>query len=393
MPEPLNIPIVVAFNQNYCLPAGVALHSMLTHAAHTHENTPLFYKIHCLVQGVDATHKAKLEQGLASFRDFSSVEFIDIESATSHKPQATSHKPQATSHKPQATSHSVAEKFNILFKSLSPFAQKRFSPLILTRFILPSLFPQYDKIIMCDVDVVFAGDISGSYFMLDIESRYCLAVAKEVRETQNVADLIKTRQISMVAENMPLHILTHRQWQILHDHPFNIGFAVYNLKAWRTHDIEDHCVAFFTKNGHGLYCPEQDTLTLLCYQNILELPHTYNANPHHFQLENHPIRQTIKDPQEVIMWHFYGPDKPWNPESFHAAQFWIAALLRTTLAPVYFENYYSWLKDHNFKNHFIRLESLITKKFLAGYVFYKIQRIVKRSWIKFCLWWKLKRLS
>ncbi|WP_285693264.1 glycosyltransferase, partial [Helicobacter ailurogastricus] len=96
MPEPLNIPIVVAFNQNYCLPAGVALHSMLTHAAHTHENTPLFYKIHCLVQGVDATHKAKLEQGLASFRDFSSVEFIDIESATSHKPQATSHKRQET---------------------------------------------------------------------------------------------------------------------------------------------------------------------------------------------------------------------------------------------------------------------------------------------------------
>ncbi|WP_285653323.1 glycosyltransferase, partial [Helicobacter ailurogastricus] len=314
-----------------------------------------------------------------------------------HLPEATSHKPQATSHKPQATSHSVAEKFEILFKSLSPFAQKRFSSLILTRFILPSLFPQYDKIIMCDVDVVFTQDMSASYFALDAESPYYLAAAKEFRRDASVADLIETRQIWAITAGMPTsrHFLSQEQWQIIYKNPFNTGFVVFNLKAWRAHNLEEQCVAFFSQKGHGLFCPEQDTLTLLCHQNILELPSTYNTNPCDFGVKEHSRHQGIKDPKEVIMWHFYSADsdKPWKPENFHTAQIWINALLHTPFAPTYFENYYNWLKDNDLRAHFIRFESLLTKRFLMGYILYKIQRIAKRSWLKFCLWWKLKRLS
>ncbi|WP_162982731.1 glycosyltransferase family 8 protein, partial [Helicobacter vulpis] len=73
------IPIVMAFDQNYYLPAGVAMHSMLTYAARVRGGTPLFYKIHCLVQGLDTAHKATLQNVLMAFKDFSSLEFHDLD--------------------------------------------------------------------------------------------------------------------------------------------------------------------------------------------------------------------------------------------------------------------------------------------------------------------------
>ncbi len=70
------IPIVVAFDNNYCIPAGVSLYSMLAHAKR--ERVKLFYQIHCLVEDLSTENIAKLEETIAPFSAFSSIEFLDI---------------------------------------------------------------------------------------------------------------------------------------------------------------------------------------------------------------------------------------------------------------------------------------------------------------------------
>lgn len=72
------VPIVVAFDNNYCIPAGVSLYSMLANAKRERERVKLFYQIHCLVEGLSAENIAKLEETIAPFSAFSSIEFLDI---------------------------------------------------------------------------------------------------------------------------------------------------------------------------------------------------------------------------------------------------------------------------------------------------------------------------
>ncbi|GAA7536972.1 hypothetical protein ckin32_10140 [Helicobacter pylori] len=72
------IPIVVAFDNNYCIPAGVSLYSMLAHAKRERKRVKLFYQIHCLVEDLSAENIAKLEETIAPFSAFSSIEFLDI---------------------------------------------------------------------------------------------------------------------------------------------------------------------------------------------------------------------------------------------------------------------------------------------------------------------------
>ncbi len=59
------VPIVVAFDNNYCIPAGVSLFSMLTNAKR--ERVKLFYKIHCLVEGLSPENIAKIRRNDRSF--------------------------------------------------------------------------------------------------------------------------------------------------------------------------------------------------------------------------------------------------------------------------------------------------------------------------------------
>ncbi|GAA7377435.1 hypothetical protein BD0136_02190 [Helicobacter pylori] len=54
-------------------------------------------------------------------------------------------------------------KLKKLYLKLNAFSQKRFSKMILCRFFFASLFPQYDKMIMFDVDTLFVNDISESF--------------------------------------------------------------------------------------------------------------------------------------------------------------------------------------------------------------------------------------
>ncbi|WP_158653536.1 glycosyltransferase, partial [Helicobacter salomonis] len=222
----------------------------------------------------------------------------------------------------QQNNRTLSEKFNILLRAMNSSVQERFSPLVLVRLLLPSLFPQYDKLITCDVDIVFANDMSESYFALNTDDSHYLAVVKDLKSGSSVTDMIKIYLETAASQKMNIHkhFFSPEQWQILHKNSLNIGFAVFNLKAWRKDRIEEQCIEFFAHKGHGLCFPEQDTLTLLCYKHILELPYIYNTHPFYLDIPHHPVHQIIQNVEEVIVWHFYGQEKPWDPQNLYKCQ-------------------------------------------------------------------------
>ncbi|WP_281769851.1 glycosyltransferase [Helicobacter ailurogastricus] len=314
MHSSITIPVVVFFNMDYYIPAGVAMHSMLAHVARTKGDIPLFYKIHALVQGLDKSHMDKLQENIASFTNFASLEIcnLDLNNETS-------------------IAQLYHEKLRPLISYLHPNRLAKWSELILLRFILPSLFPQYDKIISCDVDVVFTGDISESYLGFNLNDSYYFVAAKSYY-IGSLQGFIEGRRKAALSYGIDVqqHFLSDNEHRMIYENKFNVGFMVVNLQAWRRDDFETKALDFFKHKNHALLCPEQDALILLCHGHILELSRKYNT-------EHGLISPEIKDRKEIIMWHFIWK-KPWKLENFCTSKIWINALLHTPLRFEYFNN-------------------------------------------------------
>ncbi len=316
------IPIVVAFDNNYCIPAGVSLYSMLANAKRERERerVKLFYKIHCLVEGLSLENIAKLEETIAPFSAFSSIEFLDI-TDKELEPRHNYYKLDAL----------IASEIKKLYLKLNAFSQKRFSKMIMCRFFFASLFPQYDKMIMFDVDTLFVDDMSESFF-IPLGTHYFGAVREKdlIAMNRNSAkDLYELRQMHAknigVADAFP----DLKEAQILFDNYFNAGFLALNLKSWRKENLENQLIGFFLLKNEKLLFNDQDALCFVCRGRILELPYSYNAHPSFLDTPSFP---SIK---EARMLHFWG-DKPWKLLSVIGAKKWHEALIQTPFKDAYF---------------------------------------------------------
>lgn len=384
------IPIVVAFDNNYCIPAGVSLYSMLAHAKRERERVKLFYKIHCLVEGLSLENIAKLEETIAPFSAFSSIEFLDI-TDKELEPRHNYYKLDAL----------IANEIKKLYLKLNSFSQKRFSKMIMCRFFFASLFPQYDKMIMFDVNTLFVNDISESFF-IPLEAHYFGAVREKdlIAMNRNSAkDLYELRQMHaksiVVADAFP----NLEEAQILFDNYFNAGFLALNLKLWREENLENQLIGFFLLKNEKLLFPEQDALCFVCRGRILELPYSYNAHPSFLDTPSFP---SIK---EARMLHFWG-DKPWKLLSVIGAKKWHEVLIETPFKDAYFnapfldhlfESFQNKDKDketqeihalnqilsfsdkrYSFEFLLPRLSSKLLIEFLLFKIKQKVKRLIKR---------------
>ncbi|WP_101005933.1 glycosyltransferase family 8 protein [Helicobacter pylori] len=316
------IPIVVTFDNNYCIPAGVSLYSMLANAKRERERerVKLFYKIHCLVEGLSLKNIAKLEETIAPFSAFSSIEFLDI-TDKELEPRHNYYKLDAL----------IASEIKKLYLKLNAFSQKRFSKMIMCRFFFASLFPQYDKMIMFDVDTLFVNDMSESFF-IPLETHYFGAVREKdlIAMNRNSAkDLYELRQMRAKSIGVADAFPNLEEAQILFDNYFNAGFLALNLKSWREENLENQLIAFFILKNEKLLFSDQDALCFVCRGRILELPYSYNAHPSFLDTPSFP---SIK---EACMLHFWG-DKPWKLLSVIGAKKWHEALIQTPFKDAYF---------------------------------------------------------
>ncbi|WP_120812185.1 glycosyltransferase family 8 protein [Helicobacter pylori] len=384
------IPIVVVFDNNYCIPAGVSLFSMLANAKRERERVKLFYKIHCLVEGLSLENIAKLEETIAPFSTFSSIEFLDI-----------TDKELEPRHNYRKFDPLIASEIKKLYLKLDAFSQKRFSKMIMCRFFFASLFPQYDKIIMFDVDTLFVDDMSESFF-IPLGTHYFGAVREKdlIAINRNSAkDLYELRQMHAKSIGVADAFPNLEEAQILFDNYFNAGFLALNLKSWREENLENQLIGFFLLKNEKLLFPDQDALCFVCRGRILELPYSYNAHPSFLDTPSFP---SIK---EARMLHFWG-DKPWKLLSVIGAKKWHEILIQTPFKDAYFnapfldhlfESFQNKDKDketqeihalnkilsfsdkrHSFEFLLPRLSSKLLIEFLLFKAKQKVKRLIKR---------------
>lgn len=366
------IPIVIVFDNHYAIPASVSLYSMLACAKLENpksqnpqlqsDNKKLFYKIHCLVDNLSLENQQKLKETLAPFSAFASVDFLDI--SDPNNPTTTLAEP------------SVIDKIHEAFSQLNIYAKTRFSKMVMCRLFLASLFPQYDKIIMFDADTLFLNDVSESFFILLDD--YYFGAAKDFSSPKNLKHFQTEREREPRQKfSLYEHYLKEKDMQIICENHYNVGFLIVNLKLWRADKLEERLLDLAHQKGQCVFCPEQDLLTLACYQKVLQLPYTYNAHP--FMANQ---KRFIPSQQEIVMLHFYFVGKPWiSPTALYSKE-WHETLLKT---PFYAEYSVKFLKQmteclslQDKQKTFEFLAPLLNPKTLLEYVFFRLSRIFKR---------------
>ncbi|MGL2477364.1 glycosyltransferase family 8 protein [Helicobacter pylori] len=368
----ITIPIVIAFDNHYAITASVSLYSMLACAKSENpksqnpqlqsDNKKLFYKIHCLVDNLSLENQQKLKETLAPFDAFASVDFLDI--SDPNNPTTTLAEP------------SVIDKIHEAFSQLNIYAKTRFSKMVMCRLFLASLFPQYDKIIMFDADTLFLNDVSESFF-IPLDSYY-FGAAKDFSSPKNLKHFQTEREREPRQKfSLYEHYLKEKDMKIIYENHYNVGFLIVNLKLWRMDHLEERLLDLAHQKGQSVFCPEQDLLTLACYQKVLRLPYIYNAHP--FMANQ---KRFIPNQQEIIMLHFYFVGKPWiSPTALYSKE-WHEILLKTLFYAEYSVKFLKQMTEclslQDKQKTFEFLAPLLNPKTLLEYVFFRLKRIFKR---------------
>ena len=142
-----------------------------------------------------------------------------------------------------------------------------FSIVTYYRLFIASLFPQYDKIVYLDCDLIVLGDVSELY-RTELGDNILAAAPEEF--VQN------TKEFRLYAE---------KAVGVDPDGYVNAGVLVMNLKEFRKNKIEQKFVRLITDYDFDLLDPDQAYLNYLCHGKIHVLPNGWNKEPMPVPLE------------------------------------------------------------------------------------------------------------
>ena len=136
-----------------------------------------------------------------------------------------------------------------------------FSVVTYYRLFIASLFPQYDKIVYLDCDIVVLGDISELYRM-DLGDNILGVVTDQY--------VCNTKEFRLYAE---------KAVGVDPDTYFNAGVLVVSLEQFRKHEIEKKFIKLITEYDFDLLDPDQAYLNYLCFGKTSRLPNGWNKAP------------------------------------------------------------------------------------------------------------------
>ena len=163
------------------------------------------------------------------------------------------------------------------------------------RLFIPALFPQYDKGIYLDSDIVVPGDISLLF---------------RQKPGNNLIGAVADYSIQHIT---PFMRYIDRYDGVDHRKYINSGVLLLNMKRLREVDIEGKFLGLMQKYGLRTVAPDQDYLNVLCWGNIHYLDRAWDAMPS----EQNPW---FDNPQII---HFNLASKPWlNERVPYSDLFW-----------------------------------------------------------------------
>ena len=136
-----------------------------------------------------------------------------------------------------------------------------FTLTIYFRLFIPAMFPQYDKGIYIDSDVVLNADL-GELFDIDLGD-----------------NLIGACNDLSIADIPPLVAYTESAVGVKKQEYINSGVLLMNLKALRERDFEGHFLQLLNTYHFDSVAPDQDYINAICNGKILYLDAAWDAMP------------------------------------------------------------------------------------------------------------------
>lgn len=155
------------------------------------------------------------------------------------------------------------------------------------RLFIPELFPQYDKVIYLDADLVVPGDISQLY---------------QERLGTKLVGAVADYSIQKIA---PFMRYIDRYVGVDHQNYVNSGVLLLNSKRLREMNLAGRFLEMVAQYGLETVAPDQDYLNALCWYGIHYLDPEWNAMPSECM--------SLMDTPQIV--HFNLGSKPWLNES------------------------------------------------------------------------------
>lgn len=169
-----------------------------------------------------------------------------------------------------------------------------FSIVTYYRLFIASLFPQFEKIVYLDCDLVVTGDISKLYF------------------TDMKGAIIAAAPEQYVRNTPAFRLYAEKALGVDPDGYVNAGVLVLDLRQFRRHRIEERFVDLITRFDLDLLDPDQAYLNYLCDGYIHVLPNGWNMEPTDLPVEG-----------DLNIVHFALYKKPWQYDDVRYGEyFW-----------------------------------------------------------------------
>ena len=273
------IPIFFTFDNNYAVPAAVAFYSLLNKA-----KDGVFYEMHVLHSDITQESQAMLRAVVSRFQN-ASLTFRNTDGFLRQEWE-----------KGNFDGHQQKDQFSLD---------------VIVRCFAARFFPQYDKIVYSDVDIVVQDDIS-ELFDIDLTDKYLAAFLDPVLK-------YSTKEIEHLS---PEYV------EKLKDSYFGSGILVMNLQKIRQDNLEEKMIAVIRDDTIVKKFPDQDVLNIVCENKVAYLPLNYVGLPYLLGYLKRPdfvshysrdeLYDSIINPKIL---HF-AAFKPWNREGPYWEAWW-----------------------------------------------------------------------
>lgn len=198
-----------------------------------------------------------------------------------------------------------------LFQSLQNRDCGRFSSLSYVRLLAAGLFPQYDRLLYLDADILLNGDVAELY---DTELQgKPIAAVRDCAALQSICT-------GRLAPHLECLAGTGVTFPLLY---CNTGVMVMDLRQMRQKDMENTLFRILRSRPDSFPYGDQDILNIAFHGSIMPLPVEWN---YHFQFELHHKGmqalitgtefekvQALFNNRSWKLFHLVGDYKPWLP--------------------------------------------------------------------------------
>lgn len=190
----------------------------------------------------------------------------------------------------------VSKKVKGIEKDLELRLRDYYSVAIYYRLFIPSMFPEYQKAIYLDADIVILDDIAKMY-NIDMKGNILAAVSDATINNTNDFIIYAKQALGVIPPKY-----------------FNSGVLLMDLRKMREEKIEEKFLYLLVKYNLETAAPDQDYLNILCKDKVLYLDETWDKMP--------DFGEYIEEEKLHII-HYNMFRKPWHYEDVpYSEVFW-----------------------------------------------------------------------